>query len=70
MQEADEHYRQFKAFRNKAVYTYALSQGPGKGLLYFEQGPSRPDLILKDLIYWFHPGLLDDYKPTFFKPLQ
>jgi len=70
MLEADEHYRQFKAFRNKTVYTYALSQGPGKGLLYFEQGPSRPDLILKDLIYWFHPGLLDDYKPTFFKPLQ
>jgi iron complex transport system substrate-binding protein len=70
MLEADEHYRQFKAFRNKAVYTYALSRGPGKGLLYFEQGPSRPDLILKDLIYWFHPGLLDDYKPAFFKPLQ
>ena len=70
MQQAEAHYSQFKAFREKQIYTYALSQGPGGGLLYFELGPSRPDLILKDLVYWFHPGLLKGYDPIFFKPLE
>jgi iron complex transport system substrate-binding protein len=70
MLEANRHYSQFAAFRNRKLYTYARTRGPGNGLLYFELGPSRPDLVLKDLIYWFHPGLLEDYEPFFFKPLQ
>ncbi|MDM9630562.1 ABC transporter substrate-binding protein [Robiginitalea aurantiaca] len=70
MEEAEVHYRQFRAFRERNIYTYALSQGPGDGLWYYELGPSRPDLVLKDLIYWFHPGLLKNYEPFFFKPLQ
>ncbi|MGB5402618.1 MAG: ABC transporter substrate-binding protein [Robiginitalea sp.] len=70
MEQAEAHYSQFKAFREEQIYTYALSTGPGKGLLYYELGPSRPDLILKDLVYWFHPGLLKGYDPTFFKPLE
>ena len=70
MQHAEAHYSQFKAFREKRIYTYALSEGSGGGLLYYELGPSRPDLILKDLVYWFHPGLLKGYDPVFFKPLE
>ena len=70
MARSNQHYRQFQAFQNKKVYTYALSQGPGTGMLYYERGPGRPDLILKDLIYWLHPGLLPDYSPVFFKPLR
>lgn len=70
MQEAEIHYSHFRAFRERRVYTYALSQGSAEGLWYYELGPSRPDLILKDLIHWFHPGLLPEYKPFFFKPLR
>ena len=70
MARSNQHYGQFKAFRNKQIYTYAFSRGPGTGMLYFEKGPGRPDLILKDLIYWLHPGLLSNYTPVFFKPLQ
>ena len=70
MLDANTHYRQFAAFQNRQLYTYASTRGPGSGLLYFELGPSRPDLVLKDLIHWFHPGLLEDYEPYFFKPLQ
>lgn len=70
MEQAEAHYSQFKAFREKRIYSYALSQGPEGGLLYYELGPSRPDLILKDLVYWFHPGLLQGYDPVFFKPLE
>jgi iron complex transport system substrate-binding protein len=69
MAAANPHYQQFRAFRERKVLTYARSLGPGKGMLYFELGPNRPDLVLKDLIYWFHPGLLPDYEPVFFKPL-
>ena len=70
MTRSNQHYGQFRAFRNKKIYTYALSRGAGTGMLYYERGPGRPDLILKDLIYWLHPGLLPDYTPVFFKPLQ
>jgi iron complex transport system substrate-binding protein len=69
MEAANPHYRQFRAFRERKVFTYARSTGPGKGMLYFELGPNRPDLVLKDLIHWFHPGLLPEHQPVFFKPL-
>ena len=70
MGDANTHYQQFRAYREQRIYTYALTQGPTGGLWYFERGPGRPDLILKDLIHWFHPGLLADYTPEFFKPLN
>lgn len=70
MERSNQHYAQFEAFRTKKIYTYALSRGPGEGMLYYEQGPGRPDLVLKDLIHWLHPGLLPGYTPVFFKPLQ
>ena len=64
------HYKQFKAYQNKTIYTYALTKGETGGLLYYELGPNRPDLILKDLIHIFHPEVLPDYTPVFFKPLN
>lgn len=70
MQQADPHYTRFKAFRDQKVLTYAASKGPGGGLIYFELGPSRPDLILKDLIHYLHPGLLPGHEPVFYKPLD
>ena len=70
MKEDNPHYKVFTAFKNQKIYTYALSTGEGNGLLYYELGPHRPDLILKDLIAIFHPELLKQYRPTFFKPLH
>ena len=70
LSKANQHYAQFSAFRNKKVYTYANSTGETGGLLYFELAPNRPDLVLKDLIHIFHPELLPNYRPTFFKPLD
>ena len=70
MKDDNTHYRQFNAFQNKNVYTFAHTKGATGGLLYYELGPSRPDLILKDLIHIFHPELLPEYEPFFFKPLE
>jgi len=48
----------------------SLSQGETGGIIFYELGPQRPDLILKDLISIFHPELLKNYKPVFYKPLN
>ncbi|MDC6352315.1 ABC transporter substrate-binding protein [Zeaxanthinibacter sp. PT1] len=69
MQEANRHYSQFSAFREKQVFTFARTTGPTGGLLYYELAPNRPNLVLKDLISLLHPGLLPSHEPFFFKPL-
>lgn len=70
LDKASRHYRQFKAYKEKKIYTFANTKGDGGGLLFYELGPARPDLILKDLIFIFHPELLPEHHLFFFKPLQ
>ncbi|PIF01313.1 MAG: ABC transporter substrate-binding protein [Maribacter sp.] len=70
MEDANRHYLKFKAFQDKNVYTFARTKGATGGLLYFELGPNRPDLILKDLIHIFHPEILPEHELFFFKPLK
>jgi len=70
MEQSNMHYGQFKAFRDKKVYTFANTKGATGGLLYYELAPQRPDLVLKDLVHFFHPEILPDHNPYFFTPLQ
>ena len=63
-------YNYFEAFKNNKTYTYTNKIGPKGGLLYYELGPLRPDLILKDIIKIAHPELLTEYESFFFKPLE
>ena len=65
-----EHYKRFKAVRDRNVYSVSLSKGDTGGILFYELGPQRPDLILKDLIKIFHPQLLNNHELVFYKPLQ
>ncbi|SDR85716.1 ABC transporter substrate-binding protein [Gramella sp. MAR_2010_147] len=65
-----EHYRRFNAVEEKKVYSVSLSQGETGGILFYELGPQRPDLILKDLISIFHPDLLKEHEQVFYKPLN
>ena len=58
------------AFKNKNIHTFSATTGPTGGVLFYELGPQRPDLILKDLVRIFHPELLPEYAPFFFKPLK
>lgn len=69
MEASSLHYTQFDAFKNRKVFTTANTKGETGGTLYYELGPQRPDLVLKDLIHILHPGLLPNYEPFFFKPL-
>ena len=63
-------YSYFEAFKNNKTYTYTNKIGPKGGLLYFELGSLRPDLILKDIIKIAHPELLTTYESFFFKALE
>ncbi|WP_019038420.1 ABC transporter substrate-binding protein [Psychroflexus tropicus] len=69
MEDSNAHYTEFDAFQKQKIYTMSLTTGETGGVLFYELGPNRPDLILKDLIKIFHPELLQQEGFTFFKPL-
>lgn len=68
--EESNHYQKFEAVQYKKVYSVSLTKGETGGVLYFELGPQRPDLVLKDLVSIFHPNLLPGYEKRFFKALE
>lgn len=70
IEKANTHYTKFKAFKNKEVYSFVNKTGATGGVLYYELGMARPDLVLKDLIKIAHPELLEGYEPFFFKKLE
>lgn len=67
---ASNHYNKFSAFKNDKVYTFANSKGKTGGVIYYELAPTRPDLVLKDIIKIAHPELLPNYEMTFFDKLE
>lgn len=70
LEKATELYSNFDAFKRKAVYGFADTKGKTGGVLYYELGTARPDLVLKDIIKICHPELLENYVPYFFKRLN
>ncbi|MFK5856363.1 MAG: ABC transporter substrate-binding protein [Bacteroidota bacterium] len=57
----NELYANFEAFKNRKVIFC-----DSKKSTYFETGTLEPHLLLADLIYAFHPGLLQDYHPKYY----
>ncbi|MCF6278947.1 MAG: ABC transporter substrate-binding protein [Flavobacteriaceae bacterium] len=70
MLSASEHYKQFKAFENGELYTFANKKGETGGVIYYELAPTRPDLVLKDIIKITHPELMEDYELVFFERME
>ena len=70
LEQASSLYTEFDAFKNKSVYSFTNTRGPSGGILYYELGISRPDLVLKDIIKICHPNVLPDYESFFIKPLD
>jgi len=70
LEKANEHYTKFDAYTTKNIYTFSNTTGKTGGVLYYELGTARPDLVLKDIIKICHPELLENYVPFFFKPLK
>jgi iron complex transport system substrate-binding protein len=69
LEKANSLYTNFDAFKNKNIFSFADTTGETGGVLYYELGTARPDLVLKDLIKICHPELLKNYEPYFFKRL-
>lgn len=63
-------YTNFDAFKNRNIFSFVNTVGETGGVLYYELGTTRPDLVLKDIIKICHPELLENYKPYFFKKLK
>jgi len=65
LQQEDERYTDFKAFKEKKVFVCNASK-----VAYYNMGAIEPDIILSDLIKIFHPELLDNYTPKYYKLLK
>jgi len=70
LEEGNSIYSSFKAYQNQQIYSYSNNTGETGGIMYFELSPTRPDLVLKDIIKITHPELLTDYEFTFFEKLN
>ncbi|GAA4291448.1 ABC transporter substrate-binding protein [Aestuariibaculum suncheonense] len=70
LKNGNPHHATFKAFETKNIYSFTNTTGATGGVLYFELGMTRPDLVLKDLIKICHPELLENYDLYFFKRLE
>ena len=70
LEKASKHYTKFEAFKNNNIYSFVNTTGETGGVMYYELGTARPDLVLKDIIKISHPELLKNYNTFFFKPLK
>lgn len=70
LRDADSRYAEFKAFRDKRVYSYVNRVNDLGANDYFESGIIRPDLILADHIKMLHPELMPGYELYYYKQLE
>jgi len=68
--QTNQIYSNFKAFKKNTIYTPTTKKGKTGGVLYYELAPTRPDLVLKDIIKITNPDLLPNYHYTFFERMQ
>ena len=65
LKEQDARYADFKAFREHGIIYCNM-----KTTSFYEEMPTAPEVILADLLHIFHPELLPDHKPVFYKLLK
>jgi iron complex transport system substrate-binding protein len=70
MLNSNKIYTEFDAFKNNNIYTPSTKKGKTGGVIYYELAPTRPDLVLKDIIKITNPDLLPNYKLTFFEKME
>ncbi len=64
LEKEDSRYADFKAFKERNVFYSNTFRSQ-----YYEEGLLKPDVILSDFVKLFHPELLKDYEPVFYKKL-
>ena len=66
----DSRFEQFRSFRNGSVFNNNARISESGGIDYFESGASNPHVVLKDLIWAFHPDLVPGYEPFYYQKLE
>jgi len=59
--QMDERYTGFEAFKQKKVLVTNTNYSG-----FFEKGIIEPDVVLKDLAFYFHPDYFPGYEPVYF----
>ncbi len=70
MLSSNKLYEKFTAFKEDKIYSPSIKKGKTGGIIYYELAPTRPDLVLKDIIKITNPELLPNYKFTFFEKMK
>ncbi|MCC8173347.1 MAG: ABC transporter substrate-binding protein, partial [Odoribacter sp.] len=65
LQQSDNRYADFKAFKEKKVIYCNLREKP-----FYENTPVEPEVVLADLIKIFHPELLQEHMPVYYELLK
>lgn len=69
MTRQESRYKLFSPWKGGEVYNYDNQVAETGGSNYLEEGYSRPDLILADLIRIIHPEVLPDHSLYFYRKL-
>ena len=70
MLSSNKLYEKFTTFKEDKIYSPSIKKGKTGGIIYYELSPTRPDLVLKDIIKITNPELLPNYKFTFFEKMK
>ncbi|MFY0627508.1 MAG: ABC transporter substrate-binding protein [Reichenbachiella sp.] len=70
MNDVDERYSNFKAFKQSEIYTYTGRVNKAGANDYFESGNMNPDRILADHIKILHPEILPNYELYYYTKLE
>ena len=64
LRDEDERYTDFRAWKSHGVIYCNLRETP-----FYEATPMQPDVVLADLIKVFHPELVADHRPVYYRLL-
>jgi iron complex transport system substrate-binding protein len=69
LKNTDTRMSEIPAFKNKKIYNSNL-RANDYGDDFWESGIVKPDIILKDLIKIFHPGLIPEHELYYYRHLK
>ncbi|MEG2945405.1 MAG: ABC transporter substrate-binding protein [Bacteroidales bacterium] len=58
-------YGEFEAYKNRNIYVCNSGKVP-----FYEEMPLHPDRVLADLVWIFHPELMEGFSPRYFKKME
>lgn len=65
LKTVDSRYADFRAFKEKGIIYCNINKHP-----FYESMPTQPEIILADLLHIFHPELLPDHEPVYYRLLK